>query len=630
MLGKKVTKSQETGSFDPSSQDTAFRAQPIRLRPFPRSSHWSWRQQFLVLAAIALLGLLAAAMLINRAIDTERSQMLAAIHGRADSLVWALEGSVRSLGGKGSDSGALAHLVAEVARQPGIAWIVITDAAGHILADSNPELTGETLYAPEEMRRLAPGSISQGRFSPDDPSIYEIWRLFAPGRLRGFPAGHESKPGKRGAYGNCIFVGLDVTGMEEKLEDSEARLWFVAVLVMVAALAMALLAMLLRRYRSSRRLLADAEALAAQVVQNYPAGLMVLDRAGRVLLCNARARAMLGLEKSERGDAPAGDSPKLAETGLDWFSLMDELEKGVGLVQREQELYRLDAAPLPIELAASRIHDSNDQPLGYLFSLRDLGEIRSLQRRLRQHERLSALGNLAAGLAHEIRNPLSSIRGYATYLAERLRGDALGLATSQILIEETERLDRVLSDLLNLARPRELARQPTSLGAVLSRVLTVAAPDAAENGVRLYSSLVPGNDLALIDADRLMQAVLNLVINAIQATDAGGEVEVALDRQPEAESDSAQAQNAAGTGAPMWRIRVRDTGCGMAADTAAEIFTPYFTTKANGTGLGLSLAQQTVELHGGVISASSLPGRGTTITILLPGTDCQRSVGGPA
>ena len=627
MASKKVTEAGKTDTFDPHhARDREGRpaTSPQGSRRAPASPLW---RQCLLLAVAALLGLAVAGIAISRAVERERAQMLAAIHGRADSLVWALEGGARLLDRAGPGMGTLARLVAEVARQPGVAWIAITDAAGRILADSNPELAGATLYTPEEMRRLAPGSVTRGRFSPDDPNIYETWRLFAPARLRGLPLRHGGpwQPGQQPGH-RCVFVALDVSGMEEGLADYALQLWIVAGLVLVAALAVAGLALLFRRYRSSRRLLADAEALAAQVVRNYPAGLVVLDTAGRLRLSNARARSMLGLEAAPTGDAatPPGDAAgtgaPLTGTGLDWPALMAELERSPGLVERELELWRPRGGPLPVQLTAARLLDSGGGVTGYLFALRDMGEIRSLQRQLRQHERLSALGNLAAGLAHEIRNPLSSVRGYATYLTERLKDDPLGHATGRILIEETERLDRVLTDLLSLARPRGLAPAPADLAAVLGRAVTVAAPDAAEKGVRLRAVVPEGGAEACVDADRLMQAVLNLVINAIQATPAGGEVEAALERDgPE--------QGGAPTG---WRIRVRDTGSGMSAATAAQIFTPYFTTRANGTGLGLAIARQIVEQHGGAISVSTLPGRGTTMTIRLPGGDCPPEPGGGA
>lgn len=610
MVSKKVTNPEKTDTFDTLGRSRTGLPQAGARRGnavLPFAAPPPFRQQLLLLAGLALLGLCIAALVITRAVEREQEQMLAAVHGRADSLVWALEGSARFLDAGPHGKGMLARLVEEVARQPGVAWIAITDGTGRILADSNPELAGSVLYTPEELRRLAPGSLTQGRFSPDDPTIYETWRLFAPGRLRGVHRRGEGAPsGPERAARRCIFVALDVTGMEERREEYVLHLWFMAGLVLVAALAMAALGLLFQRYRSSRRRLADAEALAAQVMRNYPAGLVVFDTAGEVRLCNARARALLGMEPADA--AQDATTAQLTGTGLDWPALMAELDGGGRLLERELELWRPQGAPLPVQLTAARLTGSGHEPLGYLFALRDLGEIRSLQRRLRQHERLSALGNLAAGLAHEIRNPLSSIRGYATYLTERLHNDPLGHATGQMLIEETERLNRVLSDLLSLARPRDLARAPVSLGSVLSRVVAVAAPDAAAKGVRLHLSLPEGEaDTAEVDADRLMQAVLNLVINAIQATDAGGEVTVELERRH------------GPAGAPdCRRIRVRDTGCGMSASTAAQIFTPYFSTKADGTGLGLSIARQIVEQHGGEISAGSLPGRGTTMTILLP------------
>ncbi|MDE5879768.1 MAG: hypothetical protein K2G99_07090, partial [Desulfovibrio sp.] len=200
-------------------------------------------RQGLALAGVALVALLLFALLIGRAVERERAQMLAAVHGRADSLVWALEGGARFLD-RGA-AGALARLVAEVARQPGVAWIAITDSAGRILADSNPELAGATLYTPEEMRLLAPSSVTRGRFSPDDPNIYETWRLFAPARLRGLSHRHGGPAPE--PLARCVFVALDVSGMEDALADYALQLWIVAGLVLVAGLAVAALALLFRR-----------------------------------------------------------------------------------------------------------------------------------------------------------------------------------------------------------------------------------------------------------------------------------------------------------------------------------------------------------------------------------------------
>ena len=296
---------------------------------------------------------------------------------------------------------------------------------------------------------------------------------------------------------------------------------------------------------------------------------------------------------------------------LDLVPLMDELDAGKVIPERDADLFRSKANPLPVSLSAAKIIGSEGAFLGYLFILRDLGEIRRLQKQLRQSERLSALGNLAAGVAHEIRNPLSSIKGYATYLTEKLKNDKMAYATGNILIQETERLNRVMSDLLSVAKPLDLRLQSVRIENVLEQAVRVISSDAEEKGVAVHLRLPrPGDGPqgeVRLDPDRLIQALLNLLVNAVQATEPGGSIEVAL------ESGRAQAADGA-----FWSISISDTGCGMSAQTVAQLFTPYFTTKASGTGLGLVLTQQIVERHGGEIKVFSQPGKGSTFTILLP------------
>ena len=317
---------------------------------------------------------------------------------------------------------------------------------------------------------------------------------------------------------------------------------------------------------------------------------------------------MLGLSGQEKTPPSVHDAPV-----LDWQALMDELDAGKVIPERDADLFRSKANPLPVSLSAAKIIGSEGAFLGYLFILRDLGEIRRLQKQLRQSERLSALGNLAAGVAHEIRNPLSSIKGYATYLTEKLKNDKMAYATGNILIQETERLNRVMSDLLSVAKPLDLRLQPVRIENVLEQAVRVISSDAEEKGVAVHLRLPRPGDLpqgeARLDPDRLIQALLNLLVNAVQATEPGGSIEVALESGRE---------HAAGGDGVFWSISISDTGCGMSAQTVAQLFTPYFTTKASGTGLGLVLTQQIVERHGGEIKVFSQPGKGSTFTILLP------------
>ena len=172
MVSKKDTDPEKADTFDTVAPGVP-RARARRgdaVLPSPASP--PFRQQLLLLAGLALAGLCIAVLVITRAVEREREQMLAAIHGRADSLVWALEGSARFLDPGPHGNGMLARLAEEVARQPGVAWIAITDGAGRILADSNPELAGSVLYTPEELRRLAAKELQEyGRNEKDIKSL---------------------------------------------------------------------------------------------------------------------------------------------------------------------------------------------------------------------------------------------------------------------------------------------------------------------------------------------------------------------------------------------------------------------------------------------------------------------------
>jgi len=220
---------------------------------------------------------------------------------------------------------------------------------------------------------------------------------------------------------------------------------------------------------------------------------------------------------------------------------------------------------------------------------------------MKRAERLFALGQLSAGLAHEIRNPLASIAGAAGILQRnhhRERDDAECL---EIISKECQRLNGLLTQFLDFARPRAPKYQTTDFGAVVDSVMELAAHAVDKRSIELRKEISP--DLAPVecDPDLLKQVLLNLVINAIQAMPGGGEVVV-----------SAAPRN------DRLSIEVKDEGCGIGEADRDRIFDPFFTTKENGTGLGLSVAHQIVEQHGGILTGEANLGRGMTFSVSLP------------
>jgi len=230
-------------------------------------------------------------------------------------------------------------------------------------------------------------------------------------------------------------------------------------------------------------------------------------------------------------------------------------------------------------------------------------EQRDLEAQLHQAERLAALGEMTASVAHEIRNPLGIISSTAELLQERLTKYEPQDRLAQIIVEESNRLNEKVTEFLDFARPRVPNRRPCDLEAVANRSLEMLQPEIQRLGISVNRDFhLNGRGLAA-DPDLLHQAFLNILLNAIQAMPEGGELTVSTHDAP---------------GGRTQEIQFRDTGDGVDPETLAKVFNPFFTTKEKGSGLGLPIVKSIVESHQGTVKVDSIPGEGTAVTITLP------------
>ncbi len=219
---------------------------------------------------------------------------------------------------------------------------------------------------------------------------------------------------------------------------------------------------------------------------------------------------------------------------------------------------------------------------------------------LRRAERLKTLGEMAAGMAHEVKNPLAAIRSSAQILAGHVTGKDAEFAG--IVVSEVDRLNQVVNEFLDYARPAPLRREPVRLSAVLDSCLKLLAPVIREKGVKVRTVYPEAEAAVSADPAQLRQMFLNLILNAVQATEGQCGIEVSV----------AQAGRET-------RARVKDNGPGIPADKLKTVLEPFYTTKPGGTGLGLPIAQRIVAEHGGRLLLESRPGEGTSATVILPG-----------
>lgn len=362
------------------------------------------------------------------------------------------------------------------------------------------------------------------------------------------------------------------------------------------------------------------------LMDDAEAGVLVLDPERRVESANAAALKLLGVSAERARRAEASTLLRTVVAG-------DDLARDAfasGSLEREAVLHTPGAGDVPVLLTAHRF----GRPAWVLVTLHDLTSMRRMQQELRRNERLATLGQLSAGVAHEIRNPLAGIGTSAQVLLRRFEAGDDRARFVQVILDEVARLDRIVTSLLQYARPRQPELKAVRLADCVQRVVGMTVENAQRQLVQIESEVAPRLNAVYIDADLVHQVLLNVTLNALQAMPAGGTLRYEVrhirrrrpPRGPGRRSDDRRRaddrRKAADRKVSPWieiqQVRVIDTGVGIPRGTLAKLFDPFFTTKASGTGLGLSISQTIMQEHGGSIAVDSKEGRGTTVLLNFP------------
>jgi two-component system sensor histidine kinase HydH len=329
-------------------------------------------------------------------------------------------------------------------------------------------------------------------------------------------------------------------------------------------------------------------------------GLLSVDTHGKVISYNLLALKLLGLNEPEVRGMDLNKIIDFKTSGI--FQTLDQC---MSVMDREINYRKKSGEMVPLALSITPIMGADKNCQGAVIILRDLREIKQLEEKVRRSEKMAAIGKLAAGVAHEIRNPLSSIKGFAQYLRQALKNKPREKEYAETMVLEVDRINQVVTDLLTFARPMEAELAPTDISELVEHTVRLVHDDAQSRNVSVQMNI---SDLSKIplDANQMTQAILNLLLNSLQAIHTGGQIEVGAELNP---SDS------------RLKIWVEDDGTGIAADQKEKIFDPFFTTREKGTGLGLAIVHKIVENHNGEINLQSPPAgktRGCRFTIAIP------------
>jgi two-component system, NtrC family, sensor histidine kinase HydH len=572
---------------------------------------------WIILGSVLIL-LIAVVVLAVQNYNREKQYMSGILSEKGATLIKAVEAGARTgmMSMMWGDQ-QIQTLLEENALLPDVLYLIIVNKKGIVLASSDRGLINTQLTHSPYLSGLNPSGKTHWKIveTGNRRRSFEVYRYFNPvadqeawmnknmqqmmggrGMMMG-PNSNGFYPSGKAEDEQIILVGLDPTPFEDAREEDIRNTIIISGVLVVLGMAGFISMFWMQSYKTAKRSLQDTSAFANEVVTNLPVGLIATDKNGKIAFYNSSVERITGLDLSNaRGEDPENILPN------HFCGLKDALDRGESISEKEMVCEFAEDKIIPVSVSASKIINEEGQFVGQVLILRDLGEVRRLQDEIRRNEKLAAIGDLAAGVAHEIRNPLSSIKGIASYFKNKFDEDSDDKEAAGVMIGEVDRLNRVITELLEFARPTQLNLKSTDVNDLLEHSVRLIRQEAETKGVAVKLILSPKRPAAQIDSDRFFQCLLNLYLNALQAMDSGGLITI--------ENSMKEAS--------LIKIEIKDTGSGIKSEDLNKIFDPYFTTKTKGTGLGLAIVHKIIEAHKGQVKVRSVFGQGTTVTIVIP------------
>lgn len=563
-----------------------------------------------ILIGAAAIMLPVVALMAREHLNRQKAYSVRLLTEKGAALIRSFEAGARhGMMGMGRSGFRLQRLLMETAKQPDIVYLAVVEKTGTIVAHSDSEQIGDRYgFLPEAVevekeKQLFWRTVEHGA----GRRVFEVYRQFEPISGSGMME-HRHRGMMRSRAGRSfpessqtaryIFVGLDMEPIDAAQKADFQHTIAMALILLLIGFSGIVLLLMVQSSRSIRASLSRVRAFSDNLLEHMPIGLLALSDRMRIASLNPAGAEILGLSAQEAIGRPASET--IPEALL---SFTEELLPGRNVLAREIDCPTpsRSGSRVPLEVSASLLRDDDGKFLGTIILFTDIGEVQGLRREVARSQRLASIGRLAAGVAHEIRNPLSSIKGFATVFRERYRNVPDDQETAVLMVQEVDRLNRVVTQLLDFSRPVTVTRKPIRIDDLLEDIRRLIAERAAKSGMSVCVR-TPGNAVTVqTDPDQVRQVLLNLSLNALDAMSEGGELLL-----------SAAPEKGGGC-----RIQVEDTGIGIPESDLGRIFDPYFTTKHSGTGLGLAIVHNIVDALGGTINVESRSGSGTKVTIAL-------------
>jgi two-component system sensor histidine kinase HydH len=478
----------------------------------------------------------------------------------------------------------IGYLIQRISQESGVEYIVLQSVEGIVLASKKVEKMLKIEEDPFLQSALEEGVAKSRITSFDGKEVLEVVKAFQSEEI---PSG--------------IFrIGLSLDGYRKVDYSYQKQMVLFSIILFFLGLLIIGVVIINQNYFVLDRSYKEIKTLTGNVLEVMHSAVVAVDEEGRIIMLNRLAEDLFGVKKNhainQDYDSIFPDDPCLIKKTMERKRASQDVEA----------FYKtLSGSTRNLLIGSSCLFDEQNQFRGAVAVIHDVTELKKYEEEAKKAERLSALGNLAAGVAHEIRNPLNAI----SITVQRLKSEFEPrkdqeeyLSFIQTVLNEIKRLDNIISQFLSLTKAQKLTIIPSDMNKLLDEVISLTEMDARSKNVQVVKNIDKLPQLK-IDPDEMKKALLNMMLNGVQAMPEGGELKV-----------QSNIDDAKGT----VTIRITDTGVGISKENLSTIFQPYFSTKEKGTGIGLSIAYRIISDHKGKIEVESEVGKGSTFIVTLP------------
>lgn len=551
------------------------------IRPYPRNNLY-------IILILAILFSLLLGYISYHELQREKNYLLELAHSEGLNVAF----SIQTLGSQFIVNRNVLTEVLNLFQKEGITFIDIVDRNGYV------RMSTDQLRMEERVEIEFPGRVNY--FQTRDRENRRILQIVKP-----FDFGDSFSSDLFGFIflrDKYLSIGINLEEYYLRYNQIKQRVFLNYLIILIVSLLGISMVFRFQENLVARRTIRNMRDYTTKLLETMDSGVISVDRHNIIKTINKKSEEIFQVKRDEVLNKNAEEVLPLKIKGQSLYQL--GLQEGKK-IEEELQFETKNQIQKNLVINTSFLEGDDNESGGMVILVRDITRLKRLSEEINQNKRLASLGQIASAIAHEIRNPLSSIRGLTQFLLQSTLEDNEQKSDLKVIIKEVDRLNELINQVLDFSRPKKLNFTCFALGETIQELVNLLKSESREKDIHFQLSLDCPHHNIFADRDQIRRALMNIILNSIQAVSPRGEIDISL-------------ESALYRGREAVLISIKDNGPGIREGELSHLFDPFFTTRSEGTGLGLSIAYNIIEMHQGTITIESTPGKGTLVKIFIP------------